>query len=98
VLVLGASGLVFPELRRVFALRRYQSDLNRLVTRTDADIARLELALLTGEVLRAPSRADATLVDAVEADSSPEEPLSQVQPAAAEPAGKRRTTIRQGGL
>src|SRR5262245_46598623 len=50
ILVFGLGGLVFPELRRLFALRRYQSELNRLVARTDGDVARLELALFTGEV------------------------------------------------
>jgi hypothetical protein len=50
ILVFGLGGLVFPELRRVFALRRYQKELNKLVSRTDADVARLELALMTGEV------------------------------------------------
>ena len=50
ILVFGLGGLVFPELRRLLGLRRYQKELNRLVARTDADVARLELALLTGEV------------------------------------------------
>jgi hypothetical protein len=96
VLVLGVGGLVFPELRRIVALRRYQSDLDRLVTRTDADIARLEMALLTGEVLRGPARGRSAAAD--EAGSTLEERLSQDEPAAAEPVGKRRNTIRQGGL
>jgi hypothetical protein len=98
VLVLGVGGVVFPELRRMFALRRYQSDLNRLVTRTDADIARLELALLTGEMLRAPRGQVADTPATDEAVAAYEERLSQSEPAAAEPAGKRRDTIRQGGL
>lgn len=42
----GLGGLLFPELRRLLALRRYQAELNRLVARTDADVARLEMALL----------------------------------------------------
>src|SRR6185503_11476726 len=50
IFVFGLGGLLFPELRRLLALRRYQSALNRLVARTDDDVARLELALLTGEV------------------------------------------------
>jgi hypothetical protein len=98
VLVLGAGGLLFPELRRLLALRRYQSDLNRLVARTDTDIARLELALLTGEVLRGPGRArGAEAPDADAAEPAHEERLSQREPAAAEPAGQRRNTVRQGG-
>ena len=50
IFVFGLGGFVFPELRRLLALRRYQGELNKLVTRTDADVARLELALMTGEV------------------------------------------------
>ncbi len=51
ILVFGVAGLLFPELRRLLALRRYQAELNRLVARTDDDVARLELALFTGEVV-----------------------------------------------
>jgi hypothetical protein len=50
ILVAGVGGLVFPELRRLLALRRYQAELNKMVSRADADVARLELALMTGEV------------------------------------------------
>jgi hypothetical protein len=46
ILVTGVGGLLFPELRRLLALRRYQAEINRLVARTDADVARLEMALL----------------------------------------------------
>jgi hypothetical protein len=41
------AGLVFPELRRWLALRRYQSELNALVARTDEEVWRLDLHFLT---------------------------------------------------
>jgi hypothetical protein len=47
VLVFGVGGLVFPSLRRYFALRRYQHELNDLVARTDDEIWRLDLGYLT---------------------------------------------------
>jgi hypothetical protein len=47
VLVFAVGGLVFPDLRRVFALRRYQAELEQLVTRTDDEIWRMDLALMT---------------------------------------------------
>jgi hypothetical protein len=52
------GGLVFPEARRILALRRYQGELNRLVARTDEEIWRREMAYLTsGDALtRAPDQ------------------------------------------
>jgi hypothetical protein len=47
VLIFAIGGLVFPELRRVLAIRRYQSELNDLVRRTDDEIFRMDLALMT---------------------------------------------------
>lgn len=47
VLVFGVGGFVFPTLRRYFALRRYQHQLNDLVARTDDEIWRLDLGYLT---------------------------------------------------
>ena len=47
VLVFGVGGLVFPTLRRYFALRRYQRELNDLVARTDDEIWRLDLGFMT---------------------------------------------------
>jgi hypothetical protein len=89
ILVFGVGGLLFPELRRVLALRRYQSELNRLVSHTDADVARLELALLTGEVM---------LGKAGEREEEAEDEAAPAEPAAPEAVTKRRTTLRQGGL
>ena len=47
VLVFGLGGFVFPTIRRYFALRRYQHELNDLVARTDDEIWRLDLGFLT---------------------------------------------------
>jgi hypothetical protein len=48
VLVFLVGGIVFPSLRRYFALKRYEGDLNRLAARTEDELARLDLALMTG--------------------------------------------------
>jgi hypothetical protein len=49
VLVFALGGLVFPNIRRVLALRRYVSELNGLVGRTDDEIWRLDLGYMTSE-------------------------------------------------
>jgi hypothetical protein len=46
VLPFFLAGLVFPELRRWWEIRRYERELNRLVARTDAEIRRLDLGFL----------------------------------------------------
>jgi hypothetical protein len=94
ILVTGLGGLVFPELRRLLALRRYQGELNRLVARTDADVARLELALLTGEVAH---RVAGT--PAAEADEEEEEATtSEAQPRVHSIAGGGSRPKLKGGL
>ncbi|HET6439103.1 MAG TPA: hypothetical protein VFG59_13630 [Anaeromyxobacter sp.] len=40
------AGLVYPELRRVVKVRRYERELNRLVSRTDAEIGRIDVSYL----------------------------------------------------
>jgi hypothetical protein len=52
VLVFGVGGLLFPSLRRVFALRRYQGELEQLVSRTDDEIWRMDLNLITAAAVR----------------------------------------------
>jgi hypothetical protein len=52
VLVFATGGLLFPNIRRVFALRRYEAELNQLVTRTDDEIWRMDLALITAAAAR----------------------------------------------
>jgi hypothetical protein len=42
-------GLLFPNIRRYLAVRRYESDLNRVVARADDEIWRMDLAYLTSE-------------------------------------------------
>ena len=57
VLVFGVGGFMFPSVRRFFALRRYQLELNDLVTRTDEEIWRLDLGYMTAAVDREPALA-----------------------------------------
>jgi hypothetical protein len=47
VALLAVGGLFYPELRRVFAWKGFESQLNHLVERTDDEIFRMDLALLT---------------------------------------------------
>jgi hypothetical protein len=54
VLVFGLGGLAFPSLRAYLAQRRYQSDLNDLVARTDDEIWRLDLGYMTAAVAGEP--------------------------------------------
>lgn len=54
VLPFAVAGLFLPNLRRIIALRRYESELNQIVVRADREIARIDLAYLTsGEALSA---------------------------------------------
>jgi len=46
VAVFAAGGLYVPNLRRYFALRRYEKDLNQLVVRAEQEIERLDRAYL----------------------------------------------------
>lgn len=61
VLLFTLIGLVFPDLRRFLAQRRYQAELNALVARTDDDIWRMDLAYLTDDLA---ARARANPLDA----------------------------------
>ena len=45
------AGLMFPNVRRWLALRRYQAELNRIVSRADDEVWRMEMAYVTGEGL-----------------------------------------------
>lgn len=51
VLPFALAGLVFPNIRRFMAVRRFQGELNALVTRTDNEIWRLDLAYLTDGIV-----------------------------------------------
>jgi hypothetical protein len=50
VLPFALAGLLFPNIRRFLSLRRYQAELNGLVTRTDNEIWRMDLAYLTDDM------------------------------------------------
>lgn len=51
ILPFAVAGLMFPNLRRWLALRRYQAELNGIVTRADDEVWRMEMAYVTGEGL-----------------------------------------------
>jgi hypothetical protein len=70
VLVFAAGGFVLPSLRRHFALRRYQSELEDLVARTDDEIWRLDLGFMTAAWERG-SVAGGRAVEAGEATPQP---------------------------
>ncbi len=72
VLAFGVGGLVFPSLRRYLALRRYQRQLNDLVSRTDDEIWRLDLGYMTSAWERESS---AGAGDATERDAEAERPI-----------------------
>ncbi len=40
------SGLVYPELRRIFQIRRYGAEVNRIVADADAELARIDVSYL----------------------------------------------------
>ncbi len=54
VLPFFLAGLVLPELRRWWEIRRYERELNRIVTQTDAEIQRLDLGYLLRDAAPAP--------------------------------------------
>jgi hypothetical protein len=81
VLVFGVGGFVLPALRRYFALRRYQRELNDLVARTDDEIWRLDLGFMTSAWERGYS-AGGREVEVRETDPGER------------PDGARRTTAR----
>jgi hypothetical protein len=88
VAVFALVGLVFPELRRYFANRHYQGELNRLVMRADDEIFRLDMSLVErmanraiedGGILEANAddegpRERAALEERLEAPVAPDEP------------------------
>jgi hypothetical protein len=69
VAVFALAGLVFPEIRRYFAFRHYQSELNRLVTRADDEIFRLDMALVDRMANRAAEGDSLLEVDGNDGDS-----------------------------
>jgi hypothetical protein len=98
VIVFATGGLLFPNLRRVFALRRYQSELNQLVTRADDEIWRMDLALMTAAAARdggEPAALPAAVTD--EAAAALTARLQEAAPSDAE-AVRGREKTREGGV
>ena len=97
VLVFAVGGLVFPNLRRYFALRRYQNEVNGLVMRADDEIWRKDLAYVTqGATMRA------TPPDlAAESEPGGGDPLADrlasVKPAETPEDSRGNPKVRQGG-
>jgi hypothetical protein len=98
VLVFVIAGLVFPNLRRFLALRRYESEINRLVLRADDEIWRKDLAYVTAGAHLATE--PHYLAEDEDKDAPPaglEDRLAEAEagdtPESASPKGK----IRQGG-
>ncbi len=58
------AGLLFPEVRRVLAIRRYSGELHALVARADREIARLDVAYLTSRRERGDLGGDVGTLDA----------------------------------
>ena len=97
VLVFAVGGFVFPNVRRYFALRRYQNEVNGLVMRADDEIWRKDLAYVTqGAMMRAtpPDQAaesepgvDEALADRLAGAPSAETPKD----------GRGSPKVRQGG-
>jgi hypothetical protein len=100
VLVFAIGGLLFPSLRRVFALRRYQNELDQLVNRTDDEIWRMDLNLITAAVARDGERASGAEQDAAP-DSAARALEARIREAAPDETGSlgpRPTKEREGGL
>jgi hypothetical protein len=104
MLVFMVGGLVFPNLRRLFALRRYQSALNDLVGHTDDEIWRMDLAYVTSAAARGADSAGNLGLDkdanqtspGVGAQPSPVERLLEVRPEQSDSRARRRGRVREG--
>lgn len=100
VLVFAIGGLLFPSIRRVFALRRYQSELDQLVNRTDDEIWRMDLNLITAAVTRDGGRESGAEREAAP-DPAGEALAARIrEPAPPEtgPSGPRPTKERERGV
>lgn len=92
VLLFAVGGLVFPDLRRWLALRRYQSELNQVLDRADAEVWRMEMAYVTGEGLASRRRdARASQEQTPLDDGDPEPDADPRQP------DRSRKALKQGG-
>jgi hypothetical protein len=68
VAVFMLAGFVFPSVRRFFAFRRYQADLNAVVASADAEVWRLDMVMSTTEVTATEVPASRTGADEAVAD------------------------------
>jgi hypothetical protein len=101
VLVFALGGLLFPNLRRFFALRRFEGELNRMVARADDEIWRISFAAMTrGTLLQATTDAD-LVPSADEAGVSAEGAAPSRAESADRPSVERsapaKTKVGQGG-
>lgn len=96
VLVFMVGGLLFPNLRRYFALRHYESELNRLVARADAEIWRMDVAYLTRLETAAATEEAAETEDVPEADGSLDERLADLPAPEDSPPVRDRRRIKGG--
>jgi hypothetical protein len=98
VLVFAIGGLLFPSIRRVVALRRYQGELDQLVRRTDDEIWRMDLNLITAAAVRDGSGTTGSAEPAGEVSSEAlQARLREAAPADTGPLAGRRTKEREGG-
>jgi hypothetical protein len=91
VFVFLVGGLVYPNLRRVLALRRYQAELNGLVARAEDEIWRMDLAYVT------MAERPAVAGEAAPASAEPAFVTRDEEPPAAEAPPARRAVLREGG-
>ena len=100
VLVFATGGLLFPNLRRVFALRRYEAELNQLVTRTDDEIWRMDLALITAAAARERGETPVLSGAATDVDVDAAALAARLQEPTASDAGAERVREkdREGGV
>jgi hypothetical protein len=100
VAVFAVGGLAFPNIRRLLSLRRYTADLNGVVGRTDDEIWRMDMALLTSGGVSTLSLDEMADVPATEASPSGDlDRLHSVaeRDSASPDVGSTRDRLRQGG-
>jgi hypothetical protein len=98
ILPLGIAGLLFPNLRQVLSIRRYEGELNQLLIHTDREMDRLDLAFLG--VAEPAGLGPATLAGGVAAagaasSEADTEPVEGEEEAATRPEGRVEQGERQ---
>jgi len=97
VLVFAVGGFVFPNVRRYFALRRYESALNGLVVRADDEIWRKDLAYVTEGATQGATPSDLTAESEPGVDDALADRLANAKSADEPEDGRRNPKVRQGG-